>query len=45
MSGGVVMVTVLVLLLPVASMLLGGLVAAILGNSLWRDGDDRAMEG
>ena len=42
MLGGVLMVVVLVLILPLTSMFVGGLVAAILGQSLWRDGDGRA---
>lgn len=42
MLGGLVMVLVLIVILPVTFMVTGAVVAVVLGNSLWKDGETRA---
>lgn len=42
MLGGVFMVVAMLVLLPLSFIVVGGLTAAMLGESLWRDGADRA---
>jgi hypothetical protein len=39
--GPVIMVLTLVFILPATFMVLGAIVAAVLGQSLWRDGEER----
>ncbi len=41
MLGGLIMVLVLVVALPVTFLVTGAVLSVILGQSLWRDGEDR----
>ena len=42
MLGAVIMVLILTVVLPVTFMVSGALIAIVLGQSLWRDGESRA---
>lgn len=45
MIGGLIMVVVLLVILPLTFMVSGAVAAAVLGHSLWRDGEARAEGG